>query len=198
MTSFDAHRRLTIRTIGATIAVFAALPRTAAGEDVEVPIALQAQLLVKVAGYDKSLPHRAGGLVRILLVVNPATPESARASTQMERALEQVGPIDDLPHEESTISFSTPTALAALCKKRRIAIVYITPGFSSQIEGIRAAMEGVDVLTVAAVADYVSRGIVLGFDLVSGKPKLLTHMAQAKKQNVVFKSEVLKIMRRFE
>ena len=39
---------------------------------------------------------------------------------------------------------------------------------------------------------------VLGFDLVSGKSKLLCHLGQAKKQHVAFKAEVLKLMKVYE
>ena len=38
-------------------------------------------------------------------------------------------------------------------------------------------------------------GMVLGFDLVSGRPKLLIHVAQARKQNVSFPGSVLSLMK---
>ena len=46
--------------------------------------------------------------------------------------------------------------------------------------------------------DYVPGGIVLGFDVVSGRPKLLVHLTQAKRQNVALRAEALKLMRVFE
>jgi hypothetical protein len=36
---------------------------------------------------------------------------------------------------------------------------------------------------------------VLGFELVSGRPKLVIDLAQAKRQNVLFRAEALKLMR---
>jgi hypothetical protein len=68
----------------------------------------------------------------------------------------------------------------------------------SMIEGIRDALSGISVLSVGAVADYALRGAVLGFDLVSGKPKIVCNLTQAKKQDVAFKAEVLKLMRVIE
>jgi hypothetical protein len=67
-----------------------------------------------------------------------------------------------------------------------------------EVEGIRTALDGVNVLTVSAVADYVPRGIVLGFDLVGGHPKMLIHLTQARRQHVAFMSDVLKLMQVFE
>jgi len=43
--------------------------------------------------------------------------------------------------------------------------------------------------------DYVPAGIVLGFDLVSGRPKLLVNIEQAKKQQVSLPASVLKLMK---
>src|SRR5438874_366246 len=51
------------------------------------------------------------------------------------------------------------------------------------------------LLTASAVASQVTLGIVLGFDLVSGKPKLLVHLGQARRQHVDLSAEVLKLMR---
>ena len=40
--------------------------------------------------------------------------------------------------------------------------------------------------------------LVFGFDLVSGRPKLLLNLTQAKLQNVAMKAAVLKLMQVFE
>lgn len=171
-----------------------ALPARA--DDDAVPIARQIELLVKVAGYDKNLSARAGDKVKILLLTKSGSDESTRAATQAEKALADAGDIGGLPHEQSTAAYSDASSLAKLCKSKRIAIVYVTPGFQdSEIEAIAKAFDGGDVLTATAVASFVSKGIVLGFDLVSGKPKLLVHLAQAKKQNVDLSAEVLKLMK---
>lgn len=169
--------------------------RDAAAEDVPVPTSLQAELLAKVAAYDRNLQARAGDRVHVLLVQKPGDDDSARAIVQMQGALGQIGSIGGMPHDEAVVSWGGAAALAQTIRAQRVAIVYFTPGFSGDIDAIRAALAGVDVLSVAAVPDYVPRGIVLGFDIVEGKPKLLVNLSQAAKQNVAFKAEVLKMMR---
>jgi hypothetical protein len=74
-------------------------------------------------------------------------------------------------------------------------VVYVTPDFDSELDALGRALGGVDVLTVSAVPDYVSRGVVLGFELVSGKPKILLDLPQAKRQNVDFSAAVLRLMK---
>lgn len=167
----------------------------ASAEDAPVPVALQAELLAKVAAYDRNLASRAGDRVRILLVNKPGNDDSQRALTQMQGALGHVGEIAGLPHEDVVVPWGGASALLQTVRERHAAIVWLTPGFADDVDAIRSAVSGVDVLTACAVPDYVPRGIVLGFDIVEGKPKLLVNLTQAAKQNVAFKADVLKLMK---
>ncbi len=153
-------------------------------------------LLAKVAGYDKNLPARAGDRVHVLIVTKNGSDESSRVASQADKALGDQDTIGGLPHDRATAAFSDAAALARLCRSRRIAIVYLTPGFSDgEVTAIAAAFSGADILSASAVASHVPLGIVLGFDLVSGKPKLLVHLGQAKRQHVDLSAEVLKLMK---
>jgi hypothetical protein len=38
-------------------------------------------------------------------------------------------------------------------------------------------------------------GVVLGFELISGHPKMILNLRQAKKQEVVFRAAIIKLMR---
>jgi hypothetical protein len=172
--------------------------RDASAEDVPVPFALQAELLAKVAAYDRNMQARAGDRVRVLLVQKPGDDSSARAIVQMQEALGKIGTIAGLPHDEQVVAWGGAPALAQTVTAQHAAIVYLTPGFSGDVDAIRAALTGVDVLSVAAVPNYVPRGIVLGFDIVEGRPKLLVNLSQSAKQHVAFKAEVLKLMRVYQ
>jgi hypothetical protein len=172
--------------------------RGAAAEEAPVPLGLQVELLAKVAAYDKNLSKRAGDRVKILIVEKKGNADSNRAVAQIQTALSDTAAIAGLPHQEVVVRYAGATALAAAVRSERAAIVFLTVGFVDDIEAIRAALDGLDVLSVAVMPGYVPRGIVLGFDLVSGKPKLLVHLSQAKRQNVAFSADVLKLMRVFE
>jgi hypothetical protein len=184
--------------IVACVAMALGVSVVAHAEEVPVPVALQAELLAKVAGYDKNLPARAGEKVHIALLEKSGNADSARVVAQMASALDPIGPIADLPHDQVVVRWAGAAALATLIHEKHVAIVFVSPGFSEEIGAIRAALDGIDVLTVSAVPDHVPRGIVLGFDLMSGKPKLLVNLTQARKQNVALKAQVLKMMRVYE
>jgi hypothetical protein len=159
-----------------------------------LPIPLQASLLAKVANYDRNFRKRAGDRARILLVARAEHADSAAAASQMAAALGRLPSIAGLPHDELAHTYSRADVLAELCKARRIAIVVLGPGFDEDVEVIRRALDGLEIMTVATVPDYVPRGVVLGFDVVSGKPRILVHLSQAKRQQVQFRADALSLM----
>jgi hypothetical protein len=167
----------------------------ARAEDIPVLIDLQATLLAKVVAYDRNLPERAGDRVRTLLVGKPSDPTSMPFVRQMLQALGAIGSFGTLPHSEEIVEYTTAAALLEKCRNERISIVYLGPGLHNDIEPIRDALQPLSILTVSANPEDVPRGIVLGFDLVYGKPKLVVHLAQARKQRVDLIAEVLKLMR---
>jgi hypothetical protein len=173
--------------------------RMSDAEAESVPIGLQVQLLAKVASYDRNLAERSGGHVRVAVVMRPGNPDSERTTAQVLAMLRQTPSIGNFPHEDVVVKFTTAEALAATCRAEHFAIVYFTPGFQDDLGALRAAFQGVSVLTVATVAGYVpSGGAVLGFDAASAKPKLLFHVTQARLQNVAMSTEVVRLMTVFE
>lgn len=163
-----------------------------------MPVGLQAELLAKVAAYDRNLAARAGDKVHVLIVVKPGDSDSASVAARMESALRGLGAIGGLAHDVTTVSWAGADALARRVKASRIAIVYLAPGFRDECDALAGALTGASVLTVGALADFVPRGVVLGFDLVSGKPKMVINLRQARRQNVAFRAEVLKLAKVLE
>jgi hypothetical protein len=166
-------------------------------ETVQIPSSVQAELTAKLAGYDRNFASRAGSKAVIILAAMPGDAESNRAAMELKAALARLPTVGSLPHEEQVVNFSSAAALADIVRSKKGAIVYFGPGFSKQMPAIRSAFSSLNVLTIAAVPDYVPDGIVLGFDLVSGRPKLLVNIEQAKKQQVSLPASVLKLMKVF-
>jgi hypothetical protein len=174
-----------------------ALQREAhANDDAAVPPALQADLLARVAAYDKNLAARAGARVRILVCAHAGDLVSERVAVQLARGMSEVPLIAGLGHEEEVVPVERGADVPALVRTRRPAIVYLAPGFSDEETRTAAVgLSGQDVLSAGAVARYVPDGIVLGFDVVAGRPKLLLNVRQAKKQNVSVRAELLRLVK---
>jgi hypothetical protein len=172
-----------------------ALCGAAFAEDARVPPRLQAELLAKVAAYDGRFAARARNGALVLVVVAPGAAESERFGDQIRAELGKQPRMGGVDHLEEIVRYSSAGELARVCRERRPAVVYLGPGLSVQVALIAEALAGLDVLSVAAVPTDVARGIVLGFEVVSGKPKLLVHLPRARLQNVAFKPELLRLAR---
>jgi hypothetical protein len=184
------------RWVGAATGLLLILvaPATARAEEVPVPVNLQAELLFMIASHDRNLPARAGGHVLTLVLTN-ASGDSARGAAQFKAAAAAKTSVAGLPHSVEVAVFTGAAALAQTCAARRVAIVYLTPGFTGgEVAAIGRALEGGNVLTVAAAPALVKKGAVLGFDLVSGRAKLLVDLTRAAKQRVAFGADVLGLM----
>src|SRR5882724_2389315 len=162
---------------------------------VVVPLERQAELVARVAAYDRNIVARAGDRVRVLLITNDADPEPIGIARRMEAALQSISDIAGLAHEERVTPCRAAAGRAGECRSQHIAIVYLGAGLTSQVPAIRSALDGVDVLTIAAVPEYVELGAILGFDVLSGKPKLLVNLTQARKQHVDLRADLLKLAR---
>jgi len=186
-----------MRRISSALAALSAalIFEVAFADDIAVPVDLQASLLAKVVTYDRNLAERAGDRVHTLLVGKSKDPTSMPFVRQMRQALGDIDTFGSYPHDEQIVEFTDAAALAEKCRSERISIVYLGPGLHDDIDAIRNALEPLSILTVSASAEEVLRGIVLGFDLVQGKPKLVIHLPQARKQHVNMQSDLLKLMR---
>lgn len=186
------HQRACVAFIGFFLALLL-LAKPAASDP--LPTSLQAELIVKLAGYDRNMRTRAREQVRVLIATRDDNNDDARWAAQLTAALGRSERIAGLPHGESTVTYSRADALAAQCKSERISIVVFAPSLGGEAERMRVAFDGANVLTVTPDQDLVRRGgAVLGFELVSGKPKLFLHQPQATRQNVVISAEVMKLM----
>jgi len=198
--SFHSRRASRFARIVAGIAclfIVLASDRSRAEEAV-LPIAIQVELLVKVASYDRNFQQRAGERARIFIFTKPGNGDSTRVAAQVEAGLARATEIGGLPHDDMITPYRSAAELANLCRAQRAAIVFFGPGFREDIADIRQALDGVDVLSVSAIPEYVEAGIVLGFDVASGRPELLVNLSQAKRQKVALRADVLKLMKVFQ
>lgn len=160
-----------------------------------IPASLQAELLAKLEAYDRSFASRAGKTARVLIVVKSGSAKSEVSANEMKSALKRIDSIAGLPHEVVVVAYAGAAELAQRCRTERVAIVFVAAEFDDAIESIGAALSTVSVLTVGAAASYVAKGIVLGFELEAGRPRLVINLEQARRQKVDFSSNVLRLMR---
>jgi hypothetical protein len=169
------------------------MPAVARADDPRVPVRLQAELLAKVAAYDTRFAARARGKALVLIVELSGLADSERFAASIRAELRMQARIGGVEHMEQVVQFTSPAELSKLCRESLPAIVYLAPGLSTVAPAIAEALAGLDLISVSPVPEDVLRGVVLGFEVVSGKPKLLVNLLQARRQNVAFKPELLRL-----
>lgn len=172
-----------------------AMSLSARADEPAVPLQLQMDLTLKVIEYAQQPSIRSGDVVRVAILVKASGAQSTHFGAELKAALSRVDTIAGLPHEETLLEWTDPTRLVDEIVRTKIAVVYVAPGLDSEIPAIAQAVQGIQLITVAAVDSYVQSGIILGFELVSGRPKMIFNLKQARQQTVVFGSAVMKLMR---
>jgi hypothetical protein len=186
----------TLPTVAALVALVTTRPAPCyAAEEVTVPPRVQAQLMAAVVSFQTNLNFGPDGAVQILVLTKDGDAESDRIAHQLTAALGEMKKIMRRPHRETIEPYRTGAALATACHDRGISVVYVAPGLGSVVPEIVQALRGSAVMTVGGVATYVQRGVVLGFDLVSGRAEMLFNPTQMRALNAQFPASIFQLMR---
>jgi hypothetical protein len=169
----------------------ASAPAALVHAETTVPLELQVDLMRRVVRFERGFASRAGEQVKFLLV----TPGKGTAAPQLGKALEDAKEIAGKPIRISTHRFSTAAALKGAVAKEGAQIVYLSPGLEAEMSAIAAALGGVPVITISTDGDQVERGAVLGFELVSARPKIVLNLGQARRQGLDFNSDLFRLAR---
>lgn len=176
-----------------TAMVLAGLVAAAPEDRLAVPVELQAELLAKVVRYDRNFARRAAGRARVFIVYAASSSESERVARQLKAALQSQPLLGGVPHEEELVPFVSPAQLVALAKERKAVLVLFAPGVAHAAE-LGVAFNDFDGLTVSSTPEGVREGLAMGFDLLSGRPRMLLNLSQARRQHADFRAEVLQLM----
>jgi hypothetical protein len=174
--------------------VLSGLMAAAPADKLVVPVELQVDLLGKVLRYDRNFADRVLDEVRVLVVHEPDDAESIRVAREYAAAIGSAAKLGGVKARAEVVAFGGDAELVARVKERKAAVIVFTPSFAARAASLAAQLEGTDALTVSATPDGVREGFVLGFDLVSGKPRMLFNLSRSRRQGADFRAEVLRLM----
>jgi hypothetical protein len=159
-----------------------------------VPFEVQAELLAKAAKYDRNFAVRAGGVARVLILERAGVPSSEGSARIMAARLAEAGNVGGLPVELVREAFVSVSSAKSRVAALRPCIVWLAPGLDEDVTALAVALRGTSVLTAGAVPEYPPLGVVLGFRLQEGKPRMLVHLGQARAQAVDFHAAFLNLV----
>jgi hypothetical protein len=177
-----------------TAMVLAGLMASTPADSLVVPPELQVELLAKVVRYDRQFAARPDEVVQVLVVYAPGSAESTRIGQELLGALANTPKLGGRAHRDELLGFTSDEALLAAIKAKKAAIVLFAPELASRAADLARLLSGCACLTVSSTPAGVREGLVLGFDLVSGKPRMLFNLGQSRRQGADFRAELLRLM----
>lgn len=188
--------RLGPALIGLCVAAMALAPARPGHADgsVDVPVELQIELLGRVAPYERGLSRSTGSL-RVLVVSKRGHAVSSRTATQLTSALRRTGTMLGRPVNVVEHTFDSWPSVLGAATSDGASIVYVTPGLEDGLGAMADAFAGHRVLTVSAVGAFVQRGVVLGFEIASSRPRIVVNLPQARRQQLDFSAQLLRLAR---
>jgi hypothetical protein len=179
----------------AVLSLVAALPASA-GAAITVPFDVQVPLVLKALTYDRSLKARAGDQVRIAVLIpgksgrDAADDLSAALSGLPDRT------VNGMPVNFREIVVGDAASLEAGLRDLRWVAAYVMPGFSrEELAEIRRVCQTRHILTVAAAAEEIERGLAFAVGAQGGKPQIVVSLPGSKACGSEFDLALLRVAR---
>jgi hypothetical protein len=160
----------------------------------EVPVALQLPLFLKVLSFDRNLSARAGDT----LVVGVAYQSGYRASGVVKDAIVRAGAglrpaAGDLPFRIVAIDLDRESLATAL-SRLGVAILYVAPVRGVDMKAVAATTRAARVTTLTGVSHYVEQGLSVGLRLRGDRPQILVNLDASRLEGAEFGAEFLKLV----
>jgi hypothetical protein len=163
----------------------------------QMPLSAEAQipLLLKVLTYDRNFERKAGKVLAIGVVHDPADRDSAKATDEVGSTLFKFTSrtVKGLPLKYYTIEFTGAADLERFVKEKGISVLYVAPGSAKDLPALLKVSEDLDLTTLTGVPEYVRRGVAVGIGVLQDKPQILINLASARAQGSDFDASLLRI-----
>lgn len=175
--------------------IFITLTASAIAQQIEVPMEIQYNILLKVLSYDKNLSRFGTDEIRIGVFYQSGFKASAAAKDELSESISK-SKIKDIDKRKISVFYSNLDyeSPAAFIKEKKISVIYFLPLRAVSIENILTDTKKIKILSCSAVKDYLSEGVAISFALKSSKPEILVNLKAAKSEGTDFSSQLLKIV----
>jgi hypothetical protein len=147
----------------------------------EVPADLQAVIMIRMLNYDRAIKSRAGDSLVIGILAKAQDKSSAQAQADLASALSALlsERVQDLPLAVVTAEYKDDGDLAAWISQKKVLVLYVAPGLSKELDGIRDVCAARKVMSITSSRDFVRRGLVAGIVVKDDRPRILMNLPVA-------------------
>lgn len=160
-----------------------------------VPVALQAELLSRLLWYERGLQKSQQKELRAIIIERARDPASSLAAAQLEAQFKQGKTLGGKRVLHRRVVFESAEQVGRVAQEDRAYLACLTPGLSGVAADLAKVLSARGVLSVSTQGADTAKGIVLGFELASGKPRIVLNLAQARAQKLDFSAQFLRVVR---
>lgn len=176
--------------VGVLLAIGAST--SALAQEMEVPVAVQLPLLLKVMSFDRQLRARSAGTIVIAIAYQSGLRASAGAKEEAWRAVSNVREIDGMPVSVVAIDLDRDELGPALTRSR-VTLLYLAPVRGIDVDDFVSITRAAHVTTLTGVVRYVEMGLAVGVRLRGDRPRILVNLPASRREGAEFSAELLKL-----
>lgn len=158
----------------------------------ELPIDVQALVLVRALGYDRAL-EAGDGPVEVALVAAQNSRDSRTHCDAMSTALASLATSTRVSGRALQVrpGVVSGSGLEAALAADPPHVLYACPDLEDRVSELRAVAETHGILTIGSEPAYVRRGLCLGVTEAGGKPRLLANPGAVKRAGHELSAQLL-------
>lgn len=182
--------------VSLTIIALGFVPNQVAADNGNVPLDLQAKLLLTALTYDKNLEKRTNGQLDIAILHFPWINQSREEAENFSKTLEQFKDKKIGGSSFNTLihSYNGDASLKEKIANEHIDILFIAGGTEPMLKEITQITREAKILSCTSKAEYVSSyGVSIGVGLKDNKPKIYLNLSSAKSEGADFSAKFLRV-----
>ena len=182
--------------VSLTIIALGFIPNQAAADNGNVPLELQAKLLLTALTYDKNLEKRAGEQLDIAILYFPWIEHSQEEAESFSKTLEQFKDkkIAGRNFNAFLVPYDGDSGLQEKIAGKHVEVMFIAGGTERMLKEITQLTREGKILSCTSKADYVSSyGVSIGVGLKNNKPKIYLNLSSAKEEGADFSAKFLRV-----
>ena len=194
-------RAVTSLVAGLLVAALVALNAGGvAAQETPVPVAMQVQIMVKILNFDRKLPERLGNRLTVGVLYQGRYRTSANVGGEVCNALmglpqAALGVLESLQMTCIAIDLDETPDLAAVLRRERIQVLYVSPLRAYRVEDVVAMARAGRITTLTGVPRYVENGCAIGVDMKGDRPEILINLAASRAEGAELNAQLLKLAR---
>ena len=164
----------------------------AAAQEMDVPVAVQIPVLLKVLSFDRQLHARAGGEIVVGVAYQSGNRASSVAHEDAVRLFSAAHDVNGVPMRVVTIDLDHDDLDASL-KQQPLTALYIAPLRATDVGHLAEVARDAGATTMTGVLRYVELGLAIGIGQQGGRPKIFMNLESCRGEGADFPAELLKL-----